>query len=461
MSYHYKQEELVVNILFHKGELRITFILSKNSSLMRTIKQLPNIKYDDEFSYYYLPFMFNYEKYLAEIFSNRNRIIEPIVRKRLEKNDYRFTIYILYNENDRLFYIKSHYKFKKYIAQLDGAFWDTKNAIWTANASKSNFEQLESQLISNKIDYLIIKSKFSLIKPIKKQAFDKLPKIKQEQYEKIEYLKQWMLQKRYSKSTIDSYTHSLTIFFRYLNSINISEEDVKQRDIEGFNNNYILKNGYSSKTQNQFISAIKTYYLKMLRIKQDNLEIERPREEFKLPKIIAIEDIEATLKKIRNIKHKTALTVVYALGLRRSELINLKVEDIDFDRKAVNIINAKGKKDRTLPLPKPLSALLNNYIGIYNPKNFLIEGQEEGSQYSATSLANIFKKYFKSQEKYRNFTLHTLRHSYATHLLDMGVDLRIIQELLGHKSSKTTEIYTFVSMRKLQSIRNPLDDFEI
>ena len=457
----YKPEEFKINTIFHNGELRIVFFIPKDSSLIRTIKDLENSIFDTELNYWYLPFRFDYKEYLLKEFSHRNIIIEQIVKSNITKNDYQNTIFILYNEKDKLFYIKSHYKFRNYIRQLEGTNWHSNSIIWSANASRINYDQLESQFAKNKIDYLIIKSSFTLIKPIKKQAFDKLPSIKTEQNKEIESLIKWMQQKRYSKSTIDSYAHSLTIFFRYLNSIGISEKDVKQRDIEGFNNNYILENGYSSKTQNQFISAIKTYYLKMLKIAQNDLQIERPREEFKLPKVIAIEDIEKALKKIRNLKHKTAITVVYALGLRRSELINLKVMDIDFGRKAVNIINAKGKKDRTLPMPASLEVLLKKYIEVYEPKRYLIEGQEEGSQYSATSLANIFNKHFRSQEKYRNFTLHSLRHSYATHLLDMGVDLRIIQEFLGHKSSKTTEIYTFVSMRKLQSIRNPLDDFEL
>ena len=196
----------------------------------------------------------------------------------------------------------------------------------------------------------------------------------------------------------------------------------------------------------------------------DNYElnnIERPIEGFKLPKVIPIEDVQKMLVGITNIKHKTALTTIYSLGLRRSELLNLKLQDISFKRDTIEIINSKGKKDRVLSLPKKLKELITVYFRQVKPKKWLIEGQTSEMKYSATSVEKIFKKYLDRVIKKHNFTPHSLRHSYATHLLDMGVDLRIIQELLGHKSSRTTEIYTHVSMRNLKNVKNPLDEFEI
>ncbi len=189
--------------------------------------------------------------------------------------------------------------------------------------------------------------------------------------------------------------------------------------------------------------------------------IERPIEGQKLPRVIPIEDVQAFLAAIPNIKHKTALSTIYSLGLRRGELLGLKLQNINFKRDVVEIINAKGKKDRVLPLSKKLKEILATYIRQKNPQVWLIEGQKPGTPYSATSLGNTFKKYLSKIIKNHTFTLHNLRHSYATHLLDMGVNLRIIQELLGHKSSKTTEIYTHVSMKNLKNVKNPLDDFEI
>jgi len=179
----------------------------------------------------------------------------------------------------------------------------------------------------------------------------------------------------------------------------------------------------------------------------DNYElndIERPIEGFKLPKVIPIEDVQKMLVIITNIKHKTALTTIYSLRLRRSKLLNLKLQDISFKRDTIEIINSKGKKDRVLSLPKKLKELITVYFRQVKPKKWLIEGQTSEMKYSATSVEKIFKKYLDRVIKKHIFTPHSLRHSYATHLLDMGVDIRTIQELLGHKNLETTMIYTHV-----------------
>ena len=190
-------------------------------------------------------------------------------------------------------------------------------------------------------------------------------------------------------------------------------------------------------------------------------QIKRPRKYRPLPKVISKQVVEQMLVSIPNFKHKTALTLVYACGLRRSEILNLKLMDLDSKRKTLTVINGKGQKDRVLPLSDKLMDMIIRYYKMYRPKKYLIEGQSPGEQYSETSIENIFHKYLGKIIKNHSFTLHCLRHSYATHLLEAGVSLRYIQELLGHKSSKTTEIYTWVSMTGLQKIKNPTDDFDL
>ncbi len=296
-------------------------------------------------------------------------------------------------------------------------------------------------------------------KPAKRpvtKIHDNLPTSKENE---IEAFVHWMKQKRYAANTIKIYHSYLTTFFGYYHEKPIAE--IGPTEIERFNYDYILKSGYASKTQNQYISAIKTYFLKMKKVRQEIENLERPRTEKKLPMVIPIEKIQEMLAGVSNIKHKTALSTVYSLGLRRGELLNLKLNSISFKRNVVEIRNAKGKKDRDLPLPASLRELIKQYYRQKKPQVWLIEGQKAGRPYSATSLENIFKDNLEKVIKNHSFTLHSLRHSYATHLMDMGVDLRVIQELLGHKSSKTTEIYTHVSMRKLKDVRNPLDDFKL
>ena len=271
--------------------------------------------------------------------------------------------------------------------------------------------------------------------------------------------KHWMVQKRYSPRTIETYISHLIIFFRHYPDK--YPEDITIKDIESFNYSFVIECGYSQVFQNQIISSIKLFFLKMLKIKIEFEDLERPRRYRKLPKVISQENIHKCLFLTTNIKHRAAITTIYSLGLRRSELINLRLLDFDKHRKIIEIRNSKGNKDRILPFPEKLRGLLVNYYKLYKPEYWLIEGRQSGTQYSATSLQNIFKKNFGKVIRNHNFTLHSLRHSYATHLLESGVDLRIIQELLGHKSSRTTEIYTHVSMKSLKNIRNPIDDFDI
>lgn len=159
-----------------------------------------------------------------------------------------------------------------------------------------------------------------------------------------------------------------------------------------------------------------------------------------------------------NIKHKTMLSLIYSCGLRRSELLNLKPNDIDSNRHLVIIRQAKGKKDRIAPLSPSILIMLRDYYKLYKPQTWLFEGQYPNTTYDERSLGHVLKQALDKTNIKKPVTLHWLRHSYATHLLEAGTDLRYIQEILGHKSSKTTEIYTHVSTKSLQNVKSPFDD---
>jgi len=187
-------------------------------------------------------------------------------------------------------------------------------------------------------------------------------------------------------------------------------------------------------------------------------KIHRPKRSKVLPNVLSKEEIKLILNAHSNIKHKMMLSLIYSCGLRRSELINLKPQDIDSKRNIVLLKNAKGKKDRITPLSPIILEMLRNYYNGYKPKTWLFEGQIVGEQYSEQSLQSVLKQALQKAGNTKPVTLHWLRHSYATHLLESGTDLRYIQELLGHSSSKTTEIYTHVSTKSIQQIKSPFDD---
>jgi integrase/recombinase XerD len=185
--------------------------------------------------------------------------------------------------------------------------------------------------------------------------------------------------------------------------------------------------------------------------------IQRPRREKRLPNVLSKNEVKSILEAPTNLKHRAMLSLIYACGLRRSELLSLTKFDIDSKRMVVIIRMAKGKKDRIVPLSPKILSLLRDYYKSYNPKEFLFEGQG-GGKYSEKSLENVFKQSLLKANNKKPVTLHWLRHSYATHLLESGTDLRYIQDLLGHKSSKTTEIYTHVSTKSIEHIKSPFDD---
>lgn len=273
---------------------------------------------------------------------------------------------------------------------------------------------------------------------------------------KIHEFKQWLLSKRYSLNTIKTYTDAIRTFLRFFNNKQL--HDINHKDLIQFNNEYILLNNLSTSYQNQIVNAIKLFFKKIENSNMDVAFIHRPKREKKLPNVLSKEEVKAILEAPSNIKHKAMLSLIYACGLRRSELLNLKIYDIDSKRHLIIIKNGKGKKDRIVPISDKLINMLREYYKAYRPKIWLFEGQKATEQYSEKSLQSVLKQALQKAKINKPVTLHWLRHSYATHLLESGTDLRYIQELLGHKSSKTTEIYTHVTEKSLQKIKSPFDD---
>ncbi len=321
--------------------------------------------------------------------------------------------------------------------------------------------------VTKKYWYLPI-SKFSLRKSF--YAFNciawldikNLPHLSNEDESQIDILQEkerfekWLSFKRYSPNTIKTYTDALVVFLNFFNHKPVSQ--LTNDDVVLFVNQYILKQKFSFSYQNQIVNALKLYFREVRKSKIEVESLQRPRREHKLPNVLSKEEVKAILQAPTNIKHRTMLSLIYACGLRRSELLNLKIGDVDSKRHMLIIRNSKGYKDRQVPISDKTIDMLREYYKMYRPKIWLFEGQKIAEKYSERSLEQILKKALLKARIAKPVTLHWLRHSYATHLLESGTDLRYIQELLGHKSSKTTEIYTHVSQKSLQNIKSPFDD---
>lgn len=271
-----------------------------------------------------------------------------------------------------------------------------------------------------------------------------------------EYL-EILIRKRYSPNTIKTYMSYMKDFSKEFSPQSLNSVTTSQ--INDYMLGLIQTKGISPSQQNQRISAIKFYYEQVLGRKGAYYKLSRPKKEKRLPSILTVEEMEQIIKHCNNLKHKCILMTIYSGGLRRSELIQLRISDVDSERKLLFISHSKGSKDRYTLLSEKLLTLLHDYYKFYSPKYWLYEGQG-GGQYSATSIANILKKALKNADIQKHATPHTLRHSFATHLLEQGISLRYIQELLGHSSLKTTEIYTHVTTRQLSKIINPLDNLD-
>jgi integrase/recombinase XerD len=268
--------------------------------------------------------------------------------------------------------------------------------------------------------------------------------------------KNYMNYRRYSGNTIKTYSDALEVFFRFFPNKKL--ESLTIEDIIHFNNDYILRKNLSSSYQNQVINAIKLFYRNRFNKTMEVDFIQRPRREKRLPNVLSKEEVKALLEAPTNLKHRAMLSLIYACGLRRSELLNLTLVDILSNRNLLFIRQSKGKKDRVVPISNKLIDILRDYYKAFKPKTWLFEGQFPNTKYSEKSLENVLKQSLTKTKISKKVSLHWLRHSYATHLLENGTDLRYIQELLGHSSSRTTEIYTHVSTLNLQQIRSPFDD---
>lgn len=347
------------------------------------------------------------------------------------------------------------------IRPLRGLRWSKTLCSWYLPSRPGVLEEL-SNLLENKAMLIAAEPIAGLSgesgagSGAEKGKEDKKPELlDEEKREQIGRFVAWMRSKRYSESTIKTYAESLKCFLLFFSGRKV--EELENDDLIHFNNVYILNQGLSASFQNQVVNAVKLFYRTVEGRRLDPELVHRPKRARVLPNVLSKEEVKAILQAPYNLKHKAMLCLIYSCGLRCGELLRLKIGEVDSKRGLLLIRQSKGRKDRVVPLSLRILDLLRDYYKAYRPKVWLFEGQQKGQPYDERSLQNVLKQAVHKAGIVKPVSLHWLRHSYATHLLEAGTDLRYIQELLGHSRSSTTEIYTHVSRKQLLSISSPFD----
>jgi len=331
--------------------------------------------------------------------------------------------------------------------------WDTQSKRWTVPYSAKILDELRS---------IIEKECLRVIYEEESGQTEKAPRISPHDVENYrrcppEYRRK-LIELRYSDNTVRTYCSLFEEFMNYY-----PEQDPQRMDeqmIIRFMQYLVIDRKVSLSYQNQSINAIKFYYERLLGEPRKIYLVERPRRERKLPVVLNEEEVARVIRGIDNLKHKAIIMMIYSSGLRLSELLNLRIKDIDSTRMQVFVRQSKGRKDRYTLLSKKVLPLLRAYIREYRPKEWLFEGMK-GGPYSGGSVQAIARAAYRKAGIRKHVTVHTLRHCFGTHLLENGTDLRYIQALMGHESSKTTEVYTHITTKGFNQIVNPMDKLEL
>jgi len=366
---------------------------------------------------------------------NRNsRIIlfKPI------KNAQRFKVYIPYQLK------KERHLFKA----LNTTYYHPGQKLWSIVNTIENWQLLKE----------LFKGKIKITETMPSQPMPPVS-LNNAALEALAETEKVMTLKAFAQNTIKVYKSQLVYFFKYFEN-KTSYESVTKKEIENYLYYLIKKHNISESKQNQIINAIKCFYEHVLNKERTIYDIQRPNKALSLPNVLSKIDIAKLLNAPKNLKHKAILTTIYSAGLRISEILNLRIQDIDSKQGHIFVKAAKGKKDRFTVLSPKLLQLLRLYYLKYKPAYWLFEGQE-GGKYSASSIQKILRRAVTATKVNAYTTPHTLRHSFATHLMQDGVNMRIIQHLLGHNSSKTTEIYTHIVNMNNKVVQSPLESLDI
>ncbi|WP_179019724.1 tyrosine-type recombinase/integrase [Winogradskyella forsetii] len=329
------------------------------------------------------------------------------------------------------------------IKKMDSSYWHPHQKLWSLVNSPENMEYIKA----------ICKTK---IRVSHAQPYRPIPKVRMNEagIEALLKLEKTLILKRYSQNTIQNYKSMLSIFLMKFRDRDLAQ--VERQDIESFIFDFIKKNGIGESMQNQLINAIKAYYEHVLKRPKAFYNIERPKKASPIPNVLSEQDVIKLINTPENLKHKAILWTIYSGGLRISEVINLRIEDINSKDGYIFIKDSKGKRDRKTVLSPSLLPLLRSYYISYKPSYWLFEGRF-GGQYTQGSVRKFFRKALEDAGINPWATVHTLRHSFATHCIMNNVNLRHVQNMLGHASPRTTQIYTKTIEINNKKINSPLD----
>lgn len=372
---------------------------------------------------------------------------------------------IHYNKAEQIGIYCNNYAEVQEVKLIKGVRWSQHHGVWYLPMRKSNYELIVSSLselgsidVSELKQYLVHRKSYLTVSNKDKLNKEKSMMIIQhplssENLEAFKAFQQMIQLKGYSINTLRTYSSEFHVLLSLLDKVPV--DMLTRQQIESYLLWLMNNKNYSEAHIHTAINAIKFYFEHVLNRGKEIYDLPRPKKPLLLPDILSEKEVVKLFAEIKNLKHKTLLMTAYSAGLRVSELVNLRIHDIDSQRMMIHIRIGKGKKDRMVPLSKRLLEILREYYKEYRPKEFLFEG--ENGAYS-TRAAQLVIADAKSKAGIRKGgSIHSLRHSYATHLLEGGTDIRYIQELLGHADLKTTLRYTHVTMKGIGGIQSPLD----
>jgi site-specific recombinase XerD len=346
-----------------------------------------------------------------------------------------------------------NFEIKEYIKKFDGVRWTKTHSTFYIYYNEVRLEDFKNYLVKGNLNVIKQQTKKSIPRYSKAVKIELKPLNKEKTIVYRHYLA-FLEGKRFSKSTIATYSGTILEFLRFTDQKPVDKLD--ENDVRNYIEWAVKTLNYAVSTHRQMVSGFKhfAYFYPACAINIDKIYM--PKKDRKLPVIASMEEIISLLQITKNLKHRVVIAVLYSSGLRISEIINLKLSNFDFKRKQLYIQNGKGRKDRYATIAESAFPLIKNYYETYKPKVYFIENPK-GGKYSPESIRAFLKKSLKLAGITKSITPHTLRHSYATHMLEQGIGIRHIQELLGHSRPETTMIYTHVTRKDLEQIKSPLD----